>query len=195
VFDSYRKAAEEGDHSGLYLMQLAYDYLVPKMFTWGDLFNKGASADFDKSINYAYLLEPDALKIGAPLSNLIWYGGLLWDNVLIDDEYRKIQYSEVYTLMIGGNLDISTPPEYASEKLLPQMPNSSQVILKEMSHVDDIIGLQKDAFNSLISTYYFTGEVNTTMYKNDTINFKMPVSFNGIAKGLYPIVLIMSLFK
>lgn len=195
VFDSYRKAAEKGDYSGLYLMQLAYDYLVPKMFTWGDLFNKGASADFDKSINYADLLKPDTLKIGAPLSNLIWCGGLFWDNVLIDDEYRKIQYSEVYTLMIGGNLDISTPPQYTSEKLLPQMPNSSQVVLKEMSHVDDIMGLQKDAFSSLISTYYSTGEVNTTMYKNDTINFKNPVSFNGIAKGLYPIVLIMSLFK
>jgi hypothetical protein len=75
------------------------------------------------------------------------------------------------------------------------MPNASQVILKEMSHVGDIMGLQKDAFNSLISTYYSTGEVNTTMYKNDTINFKMPVSFNVIAKGFYPIVVIMSLFK
>jgi pimeloyl-ACP methyl ester carboxylesterase len=195
VFDSYRKAATKGDYSGLYLMQLAYDYLVPKMFAWGDLFNKGASADFDKSLNYAELLEPDSFKIGAPLSALIWCGGLLWDNVSIDEEYRNVQYSEIYTLMIGGNLDISTPPEYATEKLLPKMPNANQVILKDMSHVDDIMGLQKDAFDSLISTYYLTGDVNTKMYKNDTINFKMPVSFNSIAKVLYPVVIIMSWFK
>ena len=45
VFEAYRKAALKGDYSGLYLMQPAYDYLVPGMFTRGDLFNKGASAD------------------------------------------------------------------------------------------------------------------------------------------------------
>lgn len=195
VFDSYWKAAEKGDYSGLYLMQLAYDYLVPKMFTWGDLFNKGASADFDKSLNYAELLEPDSFKIGAPLSTLIWCGGLFWDNVLINDEYRNVQYSEIHTLMIGGNLDISTPPEYATDKLLSEMPNAKQVILKEMSHVDDIMGLQKDAFDRLISTYFLSGEIDTTLYKYDPLSFKMPVSFNGIAKVLYPVVLIMSWFK
>ncbi|MDD2426355.1 MAG: alpha/beta fold hydrolase [Bacteroidales bacterium] len=195
VFDSFRKAAEKGDYSGLYLMQLAYDYLVPKMFTWGDLFNKGASADFDKSLNYSNLLKPDTLKIGAPLSLLIWSGGLQWESVLIEEEYRKVQYSEVQTLMIGGNLDVSTPPEYAAEKLLPQMPNTKQVILKEMSHVDDIMGLQKEAFNNLVSKYYLTGEIDTTMYKYDSVKFKTTVSFNWIAKILYPIVLIMSWFK
>lgn len=195
VFDSYRKAAQKNDYSGLYLMQLAYDYLVPKMFTWGDLFNKGASADFDISMNYTNLLKPDTLKIGAPLSLLIWGGGLQWENVLIEEEYRKVQYSDIQTLMIGGNLDISTPPEYATEKLIPHMPNARQVILKEMSHVDDLMGLQKEAFNNLVSKYYSTGEIDTTMYKYDDVEFKTPISFNGIAKVLYPIVLIMNLFK
>jgi pimeloyl-ACP methyl ester carboxylesterase len=195
VFDSYRKAAERRDYSGLYLMQLAYDYLVPEMFFWGDFFNKGASADFDKKLNYNVLLKPDSIKIGAPLSLLIWGGGLFWENVLIEEKFRKIQYSEVQTLMIGGNLDVSTPPEYATEMLLPKMPNSRQVILRNMSHVDDIMGLQKEAFENLVSKYYLSGDVDTTLYKNDNVDFKMPVSFNVMAKVLYPIVVILSWFK
>jgi pimeloyl-ACP methyl ester carboxylesterase len=195
MFDSYQMAAKKGDYSGLYFMQLAYDYLLPGLFTWGDFFNKGMSADFDKNLNYIDLFQPDKSKIGAPLSLLIWGGGLLWDNVLIEEEYRKVQYSDVQTLMIGGNLDVSTPPEYATEKLLPYMANAQQVILKEMAHVDDIMWLQKEAFNNLVSKYYLSGSIDTTMYVYDNVEFKTKGSFNRIAKSWYPIVLIMSLLK
>jgi len=195
VFDAYKRAVKKGDYSGLYLMQLAYDYLVPGMFTWGDLFNKGASADFDRNINFKELLKPEKTKIGAPLSLLIWGGGEKWPVITIEEEYKKVQYSLIETLMIGGNLDISTPPNYAAKELLPNMPNAKQIILKNMSHADDLMYLQKDAFDSLISTYFDTGKVDYTLFSNDTIEFKTPVSFNGIAKVLYPVVFVMSLFK
>jgi len=195
VFDAYKRAATKGDYSGLYLMQLAYDYLVPGMFTWGDLFNKGASADLNRNINYKELLKPEKTKIGAPLSLLIWGGGEKWPDITIEEEYKKAQYSLTETLMIGGNLDISTPPEYAAGELLPIMPNAKQIILKDMAHVDDLMYLQRDAFNSLISTYYDTGKVDSTLFSDDTVEFKTPVSFNGIAKVLYPVVFVMSIFK
>ena len=50
VFDSY-VAAKQGDPSGLALMSLAYDYVLPSMFTWGDLASKAVSADFDSTHN------------------------------------------------------------------------------------------------------------------------------------------------
>ena len=37
VFDCYR-AAEEGNYSGLYMLQRAYDFMMPSMMVWGDLF-------------------------------------------------------------------------------------------------------------------------------------------------------------
>ncbi len=78
VFEAYSRAAINADYSGLDLMQLADDYLVPGMFTWGDLFNKGASADANPSLNYKELLKPEKYAIGAPLSFLIWGGGEYW---------------------------------------------------------------------------------------------------------------------
>lgn len=195
VFDAYIKAAIKNDYSGLYLMQLAYDYLVPGMFTWGDLFNKGASADFVNDTNFIKNLYTDKTKIGAPLSVLIWEGGNNWPDIRMDEKYRKVKKSDVETLMIGGNLDISTPPEYATEELLPYMPNAKQIILKNMAHVDDLMYLQKEAFDTMVSTYYNTGIVDIKAFTNDQTEFKLPVSFNGLAKWLYPVVFIMSLFK
>jgi hypothetical protein len=40
VFDAYRRAALKKDYSGLYLMQLASNYIFPKVFVYGDLFSK-----------------------------------------------------------------------------------------------------------------------------------------------------------
>lgn len=193
VFDAYRKAALKGDYSGLYLMQLAYDYLVPGMFAWGDLFNKGASADFNRDQNYQETLKPPESGIGAPLSLLIWGGGEKWPNNLIEEEYRKVRHSFTETLMIGGNLDISTPPENASRELLPQMPNAKQIILEDMAHVDDLMYLQKDNFDRLVSEYFDTGKAEGALFRKDLVSFNIPVSFNGIAKALYPIVLILRL--
>jgi len=46
VFDAYIAAAR-GDASGLALMSLTYDFVLPSMSTWGDLAAKAVSADFD----------------------------------------------------------------------------------------------------------------------------------------------------
>lgn len=42
IFDAYL-AAEKGDPSGLALMSLAYDLIMPKVFIWGDLLAKAAT--------------------------------------------------------------------------------------------------------------------------------------------------------
>jgi len=195
VFDAYKKAATKGDFSGLYLMQLAYDFMVPRMFTWGDLFNKGASADSDPNTSYKELLIPPKNSIGAPLSLLIWGGGEKWPSVTLAPEYRKPRHSLTETLMIGGNLDISTPPEYAAKLLLPHMPNAIQIILEDMAHVDDLMYLQKDNFDALISGFFSKGIADTTEYQKDPVEFKTTISFAGIAKVFYPVVFILSLFK
>ena len=193
VFDAFKKAALKNDYSGLYLMQLAYDYLVPRMFAWGDFFNKGACADFKDGIDYSSLLKTEKTNIGAPLSELIWGGVRNWPPVIIGTDYRKVKYSETETLMIGGNLDISTPPEYATQELLPLMPNARQVILKHMAHVDDLMYLQKRAFDHLVAGYFENGTADTDLFTEDPVVFRVPVSFNGLAKGLFPVVIILNL--
>jgi hypothetical protein len=67
VFDAY-VAAAAGDPSGLALMSLAYDFLVPGAMTWGEFFALGGSADYEPDRDYrADLTCPDA-TLGAPMS-------------------------------------------------------------------------------------------------------------------------------
>jgi pimeloyl-ACP methyl ester carboxylesterase len=194
VFDSFRRAATQKDYSGLYLLQLAYDYLVPGMFAWGDLFNKGAGADWDPDRDYRRLLETDRDQIGAPLSLLTWGAAGKWPLFRLEEVYRKVHFDSTETLMIGGNLDISTPPDYAAKELLPYMPGARQIIMENMAHVDDLMYLQKKAFDHLVAGFFKKGTVDSSLFSKEVVNFKPAVSLNTLAKLLYPLIFFLSWF-
>jgi hypothetical protein len=195
VFDAYRKAALKNDYSGLYLMQLYYDYFVPRAYSYGDFFNKAVSADYNPNIDYRKLFRPDSLEIGAPISLLLWGVSSDWPINMIAPEYRIPRLSNTETLMVGGNLDISTPVEFASKELLPYLPNGKQVILSDMGHVGDLVWSQYDAFTQMTVRYLDEGIVDTSKFKHDPVNFKTKKGFNKMAKRFYPIVFVLSLFK
>ena len=56
-----------------------------------------------------------------------------------EDEYSIVRASNVETLLIGGELDFATPPQAATEELLPHLPNGRQVVLpvRAFGHVLD----------------------------------------------------------
>ncbi|MBN2348092.1 MAG: alpha/beta fold hydrolase [Bacteroidales bacterium] len=194
AFDAYRNAALKKDYSGLYLMQLAYDYLVPKkMGAMGDCISKSASADFDPELNYRQLFRPDSLTIGAPMSMLTWGGFGILPIKMIDEEYRKPRISLTETLMISGNLDNTNPSEIAREKLLPWLPNGKQIILKDMSHCGDLMWLQRDAYKHMVLRYFDEGIVDTSLFRHDPVSFEPKKSFNKMAKVYYPVVFLGSL--
>jgi pimeloyl-ACP methyl ester carboxylesterase len=196
VFDAYKRAAQKQDYSGLYFMQLAFDYFGMIMpFTYGDLFSKAGSADFQPYTDYRELLRPGKNEIGAPYSALLWGISKAWPVKPISSEYRSARLCNTETLMIGGNLDISTPPETATNELLSKMPNGKQIVLNDMAHCVDLMGLQPDAFNFMAAKYYNEGVVDTSKFKYDPVSFKPKMSFNKMAKWLYPIVFVMSLAK
>jgi pimeloyl-ACP methyl ester carboxylesterase len=119
VFDAY-VAADRGDPSGLALMSLAYGFVVPSLFTWGDLASKAVSADIDSTRNYSVEMGSADWPLGSPLSKILWgslsYGG--WPMQLLPDELRKPRKSDVQTLLLSGSIDFSTPAEFATEELL-----------------------------------------------------------------------------
>lgn len=51
-----------------------------------------------------------------------------------ENEYGSVHTSKVETLLISGELDFSTPPQLATEELLPYLPNGHQVVLEEFGH-------------------------------------------------------------
>ncbi len=193
AFHAYFNAANHKDYSGLYFMQLAYDFMVESEAI-GDLCQKGISADFDPTINYREELRKDTTILGYNYSLLLFGSGAAWHTNSIPEEYRKVRTSQTETLMISGNLDVSTPAENATIELLPYLPNGHQVILSNMSH-NDVAVLQIDTYRQFIAHYIDTGEVRDTLFKHDEVDFTPKMKFGLLAKWWYPVVLGANFFN
>lgn len=184
VFDAYI-AAERGDASGLAMMSLAYDYVVPSMMTWGDLASKTISADFDSTRNYCADMEPSSnMPLGSPMSKLLWgplgYGH--WPIKQLPEEFRKPQQSDVETLLLSGSVDFSTPAEFATKELLPYLKNGKQVIFSECGHVGDVLYANVGNTRLILTSFYNTGVADTSLNTYIPMDFSVKWGFPIIAK-------------
>jgi pimeloyl-ACP methyl ester carboxylesterase len=190
VFDTFI-AAEKGDPAGLALMTLAYDFMFPRMITWGDLAAKAISADFDSTRNYAIEMDPPGSILGSPFSKLLW-SLADWPTAAIPDEFRKVQQCSVQTLIISGSIDFSTPAEYATDQLLPKLENGKQIILAEMGHTGDIWNVQRPATERLITSFFDSGLADDSLFKYAPMDFHITWGFPRIAwTGLAFIILLL----
>jgi len=188
-------AAEGGDPSGLALMSLMYDMLIPAYMTWGELAIKGVSTDYDSARDYLTEMNPPDSILGAPMSEFIWSGAqaMDWPITQIPAEWRHVQPSDVETLLVSGNIDATTPAQWATNELLPSLSNGEQVILSEFGHTDDVWGLQPEATVHLLTTFYESGEVdNLFTYQPMDFNAGL-MSFPFIAKALVLVILLVPL--
>ena len=183
IFDAYL-SADKGDASGLALMSLAYDYILPRMMTWGEFFAIGSSADYEAGRDYrTELTKPDAI-LGAPMALLIWGSADGWPITPMAAEYRQVHPSEVETLLISGSVDFSTPAQFARDELLPSLRNGKQVILAEQGHVGDFWAFQPAAAERLLTSFYDTGNGDDSLYITLPMDFKPAMSFPLLAKIL-----------
>jgi pimeloyl-ACP methyl ester carboxylesterase len=186
VLDAYL-AADRGDASGLALISLAANFLLPSMFIWGDLLAKGVSADFDPTRDYAADLNPSDSILGSPIALLIWgpaTPGGAWPVHRIPAELRQVRPCEVETLLISGSVDFSTPAELARDELLPSLSRGRQVILAEMGHTGDVFRLQPAAFERLLTSFYATGVADDSLYTYLPMDFGVKWGFPLLAKLL-----------
>ncbi|MFO7448292.1 MAG: alpha/beta hydrolase [Ignavibacteriaceae bacterium] len=183
VFDAY-VAAENGDYSGLALMSMAFDYILPDMFVWGEFAAIALSSDtkyWDEDL-YA---KPNTDKIlGAPLNEFAWQS-LKYANLeieMIPDSLQVPANSDNETLFLSGSVDFASPLENA-RALLPYMKNAKQIVLSEAGHVNDIRYLQKQTTDALITKFINTGIIDTSEIKYIPMNFDAGWGFTGIAKA------------
>ncbi len=184
VFDAYL-AAQKGDPSGLALMSVAYDLMLPNMMTWGEFFAIGSSADFEPGRDYRTELNPPDSILGAPMSLMIW-GSCAgnWPPSLISEEFRQVQPSSVETLLVSGTVDFSTPAQFASEELLPSLQRGTQVILAEQGHTGDFWQYQTEASERLLTSFFDTGQADSSLYTYLPMDFQPRVRFPTLAKLL-----------
>lgn len=193
VFDAFI-AAEHGDPSGLALMSLAYDLVIPRMFTWGDMLAKGGTADCDPARDYATELDPPGSILGAPFSKLLW-GSLDCALVtLLPAEYRAPSRSETETLLLVGSVDFSTPAEYAERELLPWLARGHLVRLAELGHTSDLFTGQRPATRHLLATFFARGEIDASRFRYAPMDFSVAWSFPLLARLLAAATALLALF-
>jgi pimeloyl-ACP methyl ester carboxylesterase len=182
VFDAFVQAGE-GDYSGLALLSVGYDYMVPSIMTWGELASKAVTADLDTSKIRSFMAYPDSI-IGSPLNTLLW-GPLLYTQIPlqpIPEELRTLRSSDVETLLLSGSLDFSDPPQYAKQELLPYLRNGKQIILSECGHVGDLLYLRKQSTKRILAGYFNTGIPDTSKVEYVPMDFEVKWSLSTITK-------------
>jgi pimeloyl-ACP methyl ester carboxylesterase len=174
VYDLYL-AAEEGDPSGLALMSVMYDLIWPGMITWGEWASKGI-IDYDPNRDWVAAMDPPDSIIGSPVSLVSGGSGKFgdsWPQISVPEVFLEPPASDVETLMVSGSIDFSVAPQWATDELLPLLPNGHQVILSEFGHTSDFWGLQPEATVHLLTTFYDQGVVDDSHYTYQPMDFQV----------------------
>jgi len=101
-----------------------------------------------------------------------------------------VQSTDVETLLISGSIDFSTPPQFATEELLPYLSNGEQVILKDFGHTGSFWSSQPEARVHMLNTFFDTGQVDASLYTYQPLDLNVGLGWPGLAKLLLGIVLL-----
>jgi pimeloyl-ACP methyl ester carboxylesterase len=185
-------AAAEGDASGMALVSMMRNMFLPNYFTWGHLLAIGGGTDeyADPARDYSAEFEASGTILGSPLSLLILGMGTKWPTTTIPEEYLQLQPSDVETLLVAGSIDFMTPPQGADE-LMPYLNNGRRVYLEEFGHGNTFWNSQPEARLHLLNTFFDSGEVDSSLYVYQPLEFDVGRGWPGLAKLLLGIVLVL----
>jgi pimeloyl-ACP methyl ester carboxylesterase len=179
-------SAAQGDPSGLWLLSEMAGLILPTSFTWGEFASIGM-ADAHPVDRYFSSGADRGSIIGNPLAEFLWgAGGLVhaWPANPGENQYTSVQNSNVPTLLIGGTLDFQTPVQNATKELLPHLPNGHQVILSGLGHAEDFWSYEPSASTQLLTTFYATGQVDTSRYTPNKVSFTTSSRQTAVAKDI-----------
>jgi hypothetical protein len=186
ILDSWLSAAE-GDASGFWFASVLGDLLFPKLFVWGEYAAVGR-ADAQVARNYfSSGGQERASNLGEAAAAYVWGGGRLadaWPAAPGEGQYSRMRTSNVETLLIGGALDFSTPPQVATKELLPYLPNGHEVVLPGLGHTGSFFAEQPEAGSRLINTFFDSGRVDDSLYTPAKVDFTPEVTQTALGKGI-----------
>jgi pimeloyl-ACP methyl ester carboxylesterase len=184
-------SAGQGDGSGAWFLSLLAQMAFPSEQLWGDVAAAGRTDAAHARRLYARPADPRSV-IGRPGTDLIWAGGGLvdaWPASPEENEYAQVRDSNVETLLIGGELDLATPPQWATRELLPRLPNGREVVLDNIGHSDDFWTYQTEAGSRLINTFLDSGRVDKSGYTRASVDFTPAFSHGAVAKIVLGVML------
>jgi pimeloyl-ACP methyl ester carboxylesterase len=179
-------AASDGDASGLWLTSLIADAFFPGVFVWGE-YASAARLDAQQARDYFSSGEALDSSLARAATAFGWGGGRLidaWPALPDEDEYAEVRTSNVETLLIGGEVDVATPPQWATRDLLPHLPNGTQVVLPGYGHSTSFWLDQPEAGTRLITAYLDSGQVDDSLYEPQRVDFTPEVTQAALGKGI-----------
>ncbi len=179
-------AGSDGDASGFWFTSLFADVFFPGEFVWGEY---AASARLDAQAAKDYFSSGEALdsSLARAATAFGWGGGRLadaWPVTPDEDEYREVRTSNIETLLVGGELDVATPPQWATRDLLPHLPNGQQVVLPGFGHSTSFWLDQPEAGTRLITAFLDSGQVDDSLYGPQPVDFTPEVTQTALGKGI-----------
>ena len=188
-------AADAGDASGMALASISRNLFLPTLWTWGEALSLSASVDdyYDPARDYRSEFEAPDTILGSPVSLMLWSLGAEWPTHRIPQEYLQVQPTDVETLLIGGSIDFSIPPQFATEELLPYLSNGEQVILTDFGHTSSFWNSQPEARLHLLNAFFDTGQVDASLYTYQPLDFDVGLGWPGLAKLLVaaPVLIVV----
>ena len=176
--------ADEGDGSGAWLMSLMTRAIFPDIQVWGDVAAVGR-ADAVHARRFFATHAGRGSVIGSPGTDFLMAGGRLFDSWPAspdENQYTRVQDSNVETLLIGGRLDVATPPQNGTRELLPHLSKGKEVVLPDIGHTDDFWTYQTPASSRLINTYLDSGRVDTSLYTRTPVDYTPALGHGRIAQ-------------
>lgn len=189
IFDSYLAAAE-GDPSGLAMLNLMTALAPIDQQVFGDLTNKAGTVDLENYLGIESISLGNSI-MGAPMAEWIWPLAREWPIELIPEDLREFQETDVEMLLVNGTLDFSTPPT-ALDEARPYYHKAQAVLLPEFGHIADVMTLQPDAFERLITSYYNSGVGDDSLFVYQPLSFKPSISLTVVAKVLVVLMAVLS---
>jgi pimeloyl-ACP methyl ester carboxylesterase len=183
-------SAARGDGGGAWFLSVLAQMAFPSEQVWGDVAAVGRT-DAAHARRFFASRRNRRSVLGAPGTDLIWAGGrlLAWPASPDENEYARVRDSQVETLLIGGNLDFATPPQWAKHDLLPHLPNGREVVLRDLGHSGDFWTYQPEASTRLVETFLGTGRVDTSLYARNRVDFTPSVGYGAIAEIVVGVML------
>src|ERR1700689_4036219 len=179
-------SARPGHAGGLWLLSWLSGVVLPSSFVWGEFASIGM-ADAQPVERYLSSGADRGSIIGNPLGEFLWGAGGMahaWPANPGENQYTSVQNSNVPTLLISGTLDFETPAQNATKELLPHLSHGPQVILSGLGHVDDFDAYEPSASTQLLTTFYATGQVDTSRYTPNKVSFATSDTQAAIAKKI-----------
>jgi pimeloyl-ACP methyl ester carboxylesterase len=178
-------AASDGDASGFWFTSLFAGAFFPGEFVWGEY---AATARIDAKAAREYFSAGGSKTDLAYAATAFGWGegGMVeaWPSTPDDDAYSEVRTSNVETLLIGGELDLATPPQWGTRDLLPHLPNGRQVVLPGFGHSTSFWLDQQDAGTHLVNTFLDTGQVDDSRYDPQRVDFTPEVTQAALGKGI-----------